>query len=688
MSEKNFHALYTLQREAKLGTNIYKIGMTEKSLVHRINNEASYRSARIIIARDVSNGSEAESLLKIELNKNGILKCKDEDKQYKGIEDYYIDDLPGFIKIFNDVCDKFMTSTEINRDSISIPIDQNTKNILTNLGNTIYDLNFMNIILKRKIMCELFGKNKNKYLDIISLEFDKIFKPIEIYKGVEYNSRNTYIGYLINVKAMYDIIGIKKEMTLTKFTSEIHRLADYVHEKYKGYIYYNMIDEGSFVKDKTRAKVVLINSSNIKLFMNTSQVINKYFEINPEEFIKTFDVNVLQTLKRYDKEDHELFIDRNMEAYKEKIIKNRKIINLINSQLEETKQTDEYVRDSSNEIIILPKSHKSVAKKNNPFNLPKKQISKAEQTDNESEEINDDNSKNPFLIKPKIIKDDSPKKEIEAKSNRVRNMVSKIESDNQQEIYKNDFDELLTEDEESEIQESIQNNKSRSSVIKKSKQIQKEDISEEDSNDSYEMEVIEVFGEVIEETQNPVIKVIIEFLLNNHYNIVIKNEPHDDVGLNHKNKTLIVSRSLVKHFNNFKILFKYNTNIDYDLIKSLDILTKVNSEDLILYHNYLNDIFRSMLYDESRWNGKYKQPVLYEFLEFMFDKIYKVNNINSTLMANKFKHRYVKAFEQKYKNFAQLDYDIKTTLYKNLDVYIKEHNKLKQGNEIKLDFKF
>ena len=37
--------------------------------------------------------------------------------------------------------------------------------------------------------------------------------------------------------------------------------------------------------------------------------------------------------------------------------------------------------------------------------------------------------------------------------------------------------------------------------------------------------------------------------------------------------------------------------------KSLDILTKVNSEDLILYHNYLNDIFRSMLYDESRWNG-------------------------------------------------------------------------------------
>ena len=684
MSEKNFHALYTLQREAKLGTNIYKIGMTEKSLVHRINNEASYRSARIIIARDVSNGSEAESLLKIELNKNGILKCKDEDKQYKGIEDYYIDDLPGFIKIFNDVCDKFMTSSEINRDSTSIPIDQNTKNILSNLGNTIYDLNFMNIISKRKILCELFGKNKNKYLDIISLEFDKIFKPIEIYKGIDYNSRNTYIGYLINIKAMYDIIGIKKEMTLTKFTSEIHKLADYVHEKYKSYIHYNMIDQGSFIKDKTRAKVVLINSSNIKLFMNTSQVINKYFEINPEEFIKTFDVNVLQTLKRYDKEDHELFIDKNMEAYKEKLIKNRKIINLINSQLEENKSINKHIRDSSNENIILPKSHKLSVKKINPFNLPKKQIIKVEESDDESEEIIDDKSKNPFLIKPKIIRGDSLKTEIKTKSGKVKDMVSKIESDGQKENRDDNSNETSIEDDEQ--RESIQNNKSQLSIIKRSNQ--KEDITDEISDDDYEMEVIEVFDEIVEEIQNPIIKVIIEFLLNNHYNIVIKDGPYDDIGLNHKNKTLIVSRSLVRHFGDFKILFKYNTNIDYDLIKSLDILTKVNSEDLILYHNYLNDIFRSMLYDETRWDGKSKQPVLYEFLEFMFDKIYKVNNINSTLMANKFKYRYNKVFEQKYKNFAQLDYDIKTTLYKKLDVYIKEHNKLKQGNEIRLDFKF
>lgn len=489
MNNNHQHALYALQRESKIGTNIYKIGMTESGLMNRINNEASYRLARIIITREVSDGSKAESMLKLYLSKHNILRCKDIDKNYKGIEDYVIDDLPKFIQIFNDVCNNFIIADEYEG-----VIEPFSKEPILELTNSIYGFDFMNIITKRKNLIQFLGKNNREIINNWTTNFNKIFKPIEIYKGVEHTYKNPFIGYQLNTKALYEHSGLRSQMTLTKFVNEMQKLVDICYEKYKGTIHYKTVDDDKVVKEKTRAKLLLIMPTNVKLFLNTNSIINKYREYSSDDFISSFDVNVMHMLKRYDKDDFESFIDNNI----------------------------------------------------------------------------------------------------------------------------NNLDEIS--------------------------------------------------------------KVIIDFLCSDHYNIRIDNINYIDV--NNKSKIITIDKEHLQYFNNFKPLFKYNTTIDYELIKELKMFNAQTAEKFLLYHLHISEIFTAMLYEESKWNlDMDNKPLLYEFLEFMFDKIYRQNNISSVIMANKFKDKFIKNFESKYKNFLVLDPFTKESLYLKLDIYIKDNHKLRSQND-------
>ena len=56
-------------------------------------------------------------------------------------------------------------------------------------------------------------------------------------------------------------------------------------------------------------------------------------------------------------------------------------------------------------------------------------------------------------------------------------------------------------------------------------------------------------------------------------------------------------------------------------------------------------------------------------------------------MANKFKDKFIKAFENKFKNFLVLDSFIKESIYSKLAIYIEDNNKLKPCNDIRMSLR-
>lgn len=315
--------LYILQRNDKKGTNIYKIGMTEQSIFGRLNKEASYRDCFVIETRAVDNGRKAENDLKNELKNKNIKRCKDTNDNYQGIEDYIIDDINFVVKIFNEVCDRNdITIKDVKNEPTS---KQEPINPLTLMKSDIYENNFNNLIDKRKSIIEFMGNNKKTIMTIWHNNFDKVFKPIEIYSGLGYSKSNPYRTFLIDVGEMYKISHFNKTVTVTKFKTFMSMLCDRYCNKY-GKVNYRTEFNTTV---NTSAQLYLMEPSSIKLLLNTDVILSHHDFNYTTEFIKT--------LYRYDHEDcNELIKNKIMNYDKDAInyCKSEKFTIVINNTVE------------------------------------------------------------------------------------------------------------------------------------------------------------------------------------------------------------------------------------------------------------------------------------------------------------------------------------------------------------------
>lgn len=291
--------LYILQRNDKKGTNIYKIGMTERSIFNRINKEASYRDCIVIETRIVNNGRKAENDLKNELKNKNIQRCKDTNENYQGIEDYIIDDINYVVKIFNDVCDR----NEINKLNSNTVTETKTINPLTLMKDEIYDNNFSNLSDKRKEIINFLGFDKKSVLSIWFTNFDKIFKPIEIISGLGYSKSNSYKTFLVDVGEMYKMSHFNKSVTITKFKTFMSNICDRYCNKY-GKITYKTEFNTSI---STSAQLYLFEPTSIKILLNTDVILQKINHKYTIEFIKM--------LYKYDYEDCNEVIKNNIAEY-------------------------------------------------------------------------------------------------------------------------------------------------------------------------------------------------------------------------------------------------------------------------------------------------------------------------------------------------------------------------------------
>jgi hypothetical protein len=165
---------------------------------------------------------------------------------------------------------------------------------------------------------------------------------------------------------------------------------------------------------------------------------------------------------------------------------------------------------------------------------------------------------------------------------------------------------------------------------------------------------------------------IIEYLRQEHCLIKIDNNINTPI-YNHNTKLLTIKRNDFEKFEKFRITFKNNTNIDYELIIKYLLLTSNNCEEFILYHQNLNTILRCAFNENNDY-------IIDLIVEFMYNKIYVLHNVKNVLYANKFKTHWYSEFEIKYNNIHNLSDNIKNQLYNKLDEYISKNNKLKQSN--------
>lgn len=294
--EYDNQSLYILQREAKINTNIYKIGMTTKGFLQRYKNETSYRNCRLVEVREVNDCIEAEKKLKFQLRKNGFKTCKEIDPTYEGIEDYIINDYNKFIIVFNEVCDEFKLN--INQEP-SLEIIEN-KNVKSKLN---IDLEFKSLVSKKKILSDLITINyRSEILSAWENEFDNIFTPIEIIKGNGYFKNNTLKVYLINYKLMHKLFNNIYRITQSDFLNKLKQIVDYDFNKYKGKAtYINLNDQTS---KETSARLLLINPTSIKMFIRV-----KYLFENLNYNYDLINEELLTILKNYDKLEYNEIIN-------------------------------------------------------------------------------------------------------------------------------------------------------------------------------------------------------------------------------------------------------------------------------------------------------------------------------------------------------------------------------------------
>lgn len=296
--------LYILQRNDKKGTNIYKIGMTERSIFNRINKEASYRDCIVIETRIVDNGRKAENDLKNELKNKNIKRCKDNDENYQGIEDYIIDDINYVVKLFNEVCDR----NEISKLNHDTKTETQTINPLILMKNEIYENNFENLVEKRKAISIFLGFDKKSILSIWFANFDKIFKAIEIISGLGYSKSNPYRTFLIDTSEMYKISHFNKSVTITRFKTFMSNICDRYCNKYGKVTYRTEFN----TPISTSAQLYLISPSSIKILLNTDIILSK---LNNE-----YTIDFIKTLYKYDYEDCNEMIKIKLLEYDDNII--------------------------------------------------------------------------------------------------------------------------------------------------------------------------------------------------------------------------------------------------------------------------------------------------------------------------------------------------------------------------------
>lgn len=289
-------SLYILQREAKLNTNIYKIGMTTKGFLQRYKNETSYRNCRVVEVREVSDCIEAEKKLKYQLHKNGFKTCKEIDPTYEGIEDYVVNDYNKFIIIFNEVCDEF----KLNIDQKISPELIENKNINSKLN---IDLEFKTLISKKKIVSDLITMNyRSEILSTWENEFNNIFTPIEIIRGNGYFRNNTLKVYLIDYRLMHRLFNDIYRITQTDFLNKLKQVVDYDFNKYKGRITYVNLNEQT--TRETAARLLLIKPTSIKLFIRVKYLFEKL-----NYGYNLIDEELLTNLKNYDKLEYNEIIN-------------------------------------------------------------------------------------------------------------------------------------------------------------------------------------------------------------------------------------------------------------------------------------------------------------------------------------------------------------------------------------------
>ena len=137
-------------------------------------------------------------------------------------------------------------------------------------------------------------------------------------------------------------------------------------------------------------------------------------------------------------------------------------------------------------------------------------------------------------------------------------------------------------------------------------------------------------------------------------------------------KIISINKKDYDKFSNFILIFRNNVNIDYELLTSNQLLNSDNCEDFILYVQNLDTILRCLFSEQS--------TLIDIIIDFMYDRIYKINNCKNKLLADKFKKLWYKEFEQQYKNILNLSNGIKIKLYKLLDEYLVKNNKFKTNN--------
>lgn len=309
MSKQKKHenpSLYILQRENKLNTNIYKIGMTTKGFIQRYKSEASYRNCKIVEIREVDNAVEAENILKHKLNDNNFKRCKDKDDNYEGKEDYIIDDYDKFISIFNSVCDEF--KPKLNLSEIDLTKSLKKADIDDEINNQI-DLEFNSLIQKRKQLIEFLGADiRNDILTAWQDRFDEIFIPIEIIKGNGYHKNKTLKIYLLDHKLLHKLMNNIKKITQTDFLTTISKLVDFDFNKYSGKIKYTKFQNNAKTTIETSGRMMLINFENIKLFIKT----NYLFEWQHIDYDQ-LDIDILEQIQKYDNYDYREIVSQMIE---------------------------------------------------------------------------------------------------------------------------------------------------------------------------------------------------------------------------------------------------------------------------------------------------------------------------------------------------------------------------------------
>lgn len=294
-------SLYILQRENKLNTNIYKIGMTTKGFIQRYKSEASYRNCKIVEIREVNNAIEAENILKHKLNNSNFKRCKDKDDNYEGKEDYIIDDYDKFISIFNSVCDEFKPKLDLNKSLKKINLDDEINNQI--------NLDFSSLIQKRKQLIDFLGvDNRNDILTAWQDHFDEIFMPIEIIKGNGYHGNKTLKIYLLDHRLLHKLMNNIKKITQTDFLNIISKLVDFDFNKYNGKIKYTKFQNNNKTIVETSARLLLLKFENIKLFIKTIYLFN-WQHID----YKQLDIDILEQIQKYDLFDYHEIVSKMIE---------------------------------------------------------------------------------------------------------------------------------------------------------------------------------------------------------------------------------------------------------------------------------------------------------------------------------------------------------------------------------------